>query len=62
MLYSLLLEVLKQNLEALIKDINTIRLTDDYKLENLDFLTTYNLIESIDILSDSVNDLKDYIL
>ena len=36
---------LKQNLEALIKekDINTIRLTNDYKLENLDFLTTYNL-------------------
>lgn len=53
---------LKQNLEALIKekDINTIRLTDDYKLENLDFLTTYNLdfIESIDILSDSVNDFE----
>lgn len=53
---------LKQNLEALIKekDINTIRLTNDYKLENLDFLTTYNLdfIESIDILSDSVNDFE----
>ncbi|WP_428229065.1 hypothetical protein [Flavobacterium sp.] len=53
---------LKQNLEALIKekDINTIRLTDDYKLENLDFLTSYNLdfIESIDILSDSVKDFE----
>lgn len=49
---------LKQNLEALVKekDINTIRLTDDYKLDNLDFLRSYNLdfIESIDILSDSV--------
>jgi hypothetical protein len=53
---------LKQNLEALIKekDINTIRLTNDYKLENLDFLTSYNLdfIESIDILSDSVKDFE----
>ncbi|WP_426065385.1 hypothetical protein [Flavobacterium sp. DSP2-3-1] len=53
---------LKQNLEALIKekDINTIRLTDDYKLENLDFLTSHNLdfIESIDILSDSVKDFE----
>ena len=53
---------LKQNLEALIKekDINTIRLTNDYKLENLDFLTSYNLdfIESIDVLSDSVKDFE----
>lgn len=53
---------LKQNLEALIKenDINTIRLTDDYKLDNLDFLASYNLdfIESIDILSDSVKDFE----
>jgi hypothetical protein len=54
---------LKQNLEALIneKDINTIRLTtNDYKLENLDFLASYNLdfIESIDILSDSVKDFE----
>lgn len=42
------------------KDINTIRLTDDYKLDNLDFLNKYDLsfIKSIDILSDSVTNIE----
>jgi hypothetical protein len=52
---------LKLNLNALMveKDINTIRLTDDYKLDNLDFLNDYDLsfIRSIDILSDSVENI-----
>ncbi len=52
---------LEQNLEALMaeEDINTIRLTDDYKLNNLDFLNDYDLgfIRSIDILSDSVKNI-----
>jgi hypothetical protein len=41
------------------KDINTIRLTDDYKLDNLDFLNNYDLsfIRSIDILSDSIKNI-----
>lgn len=54
-------ERLHQNLEALIEEegINTIRLTDDYKLDNLDFLKDYNLsfIRSIDILSDSIKNI-----
>lgn len=53
---------LKQNLKALRfeKDINTIRLTDDYKLDNLDFLNDYDLsfITSIDILSDSIENIN----
>jgi hypothetical protein len=54
---------LNENLNALLKekDINTIRLTThDYKLDNLNFLKSYNLdfIESIDILSDSVKDFE----
>jgi hypothetical protein len=52
---------LKENLEALMreKDINTIRLTNDYKLDNLDFLSDYDLsfIRSIDILSDSIKNI-----
>lgn len=55
-------DTLKQNIEALLKekDINTITLTDDYKLDNLDFLNDYNLnfIKSIDILSDSVTNIE----
>lgn len=54
-------ERLRENLETLIKekDINTIRLTDDYKLDNLDFLNDYDLsfIRSINILSDSVKNI-----
>lgn len=52
---------LRENLETLMeeKDINTIRLTDDYKLDNLDFLNDYDLsfIRSIDILSDSIKNI-----
>lgn len=41
-------------------DINTIRLTDDYKLDNLDFLKEYDFskIRSINILSDSVKNIE----
>ena len=54
---------LKQNLEALMVEegINTIRLTThNYKLDNLDFLNDYDLtfIRSIDILSDSVENIN----
>ncbi|MDI5887639.1 leucine-rich repeat domain-containing protein [Flavobacterium yafengii] len=52
---------LRENLETLMmeKDINTIRLTDDYKLDNLDFLNDYDLsfIRSIDVLSDSIKNI-----
>jgi hypothetical protein len=54
-------DTLKEDISNLLKEdgINTIRLTDDYKLENLDFLKDYNLdfIESIDLLSDSVKNV-----
>jgi len=53
---------LDQNILALMSeaDINTIRLTDDYRLDNLDFLNDYDLsfIRSIDILSDSVTNIE----
>lgn len=52
---------LRENLETLMKekDINTIRLTNDYQLSNLDFLNDYKLdfIKSINILSDSVKNI-----
>jgi len=53
---------LNQNIEALLeeKNINTIRLTDDYKYDNLDFLKEYDLsfIKSIDINSNYVNNIE----
>lgn len=52
---------LRENLKALMqeKDINTIRLTDNYKFDNLDFLNDLDLsfIRSIDILSDSIKNI-----
>lgn len=52
---------LEENLQALFveKNINTIRLTDDYKLDNLDFLNNYDFsfIKSIDILSVSITNI-----
>jgi hypothetical protein len=55
-------DILRENMKALLieKGINTIRLTNDYKLNNLDFLKNYDLpfIRSIDILSDSVTDVE----
>lgn len=52
---------LEENIKALQNedDINTIRLTDDYKLDHLDFLKNYDFskIRSINILSDSIKNI-----
>lgn len=58
-IYSDTIELDMQNL-LVEEGINTIRLTDDYKLNNLDFLNDYNLsfIRRIDILSDSVKNIE----
>lgn len=52
---------LEENIKALQNedDINTIRLTDDYKLDHLDFLKNYDFskIRSINILSDYVKNI-----
>ena len=57
--YSDTIELDMQNL-LVEEGINTIRLTDDYKLDNLDFLNDYDLpfIRSIDILSDTVKNIE----
>lgn len=53
---------LEENIKAFFEeeDINTIRLTDDYKLDNLDFLKKYDFskIRSVNILSDYIKDIN----
>ncbi|WP_157578214.1 hypothetical protein, partial [Tenacibaculum ovolyticum] len=53
---------MEKNIDALLveKGINSIRLTSEYEFNNIDFLKEYKLdfIESIDLLSDSVENIE----